>query len=215
MTENTDDKKYIQSVERALSMLSYVADHGGARLGEISDYAGLKTSTAAGLLQTLEHCGYLSRGGNGLEYHLGLESFRLGLCCSRASGMAEKIHTLLTELVKETDETAYFEIRVGSRYYYFDVVTSSQPLRVVPDKDLFISLPKNSAVAKAYAGAGKDFRYAVDIEEVQQGMNCFAAPYYSDGTMLGCVALSGPSCRFTREKMEHAWEVYQNLLGNC
>ena len=45
MKENTEDKKYIQSVERALGMLSYVADHGSARLGEISEVAGLKTST--------------------------------------------------------------------------------------------------------------------------------------------------------------------------
>ena len=64
MKENTENKKHIQSVERALGMLSYVADHGSARLGEISEAAGLKTSTTFGLLQTLEHTGYLTRGKN-------------------------------------------------------------------------------------------------------------------------------------------------------
>jgi hypothetical protein len=140
LKENTEDKKYIQSVERALGMLSYVADHGSARLGEISEFAGLKTSTTFGLLQTLEHCGYLSRGRGDMEYSLGLASLKLGLCYNRSSGMAEKIHALLTELVKEIDETAYFEIRMGERYYYYDVVLSTQPLKVVPDDDCFIDL---------------------------------------------------------------------------
>ena len=126
--------------------------------------------------------------------------------------MAEKIHALLTELAKEIDETAYFEIRIGERYYYYDVVLSSQPLKVVPDDDQSIALPENSAVARAYASAAPGFRYATDLEEVEAGLNCFAAPYYSCGTLLGCVALSGPSCRFTAAKMEHAWEVYQSLL---
>lgn len=212
MKENTEDKKYIQSVERALGMLSYVADHGSARLGEISEVAGLKTSTTFGLLQTLEHCGYLSRGRGDMEYSLGLASLKLGLCYNRSSGMAEKIHALLTELVKEVDETAYFEIRVGERYYYYDVVLSTQPLKVVPDDDCFIDLPENSAVTKAYTQTDPAFRYATDLEGVQEGLNCFAAPFYASGTLLGCVALSGPSYRFTPAKMEHAWDVYQSVL---
>lgn len=212
MKEKPEDKKYIQSVERALGMLSYVADRGSARLGEISEFAGLKTSTTFGLLQTLEHCGYLSRGRGDMEYSLGLASLKLGLCYNRSSGMAEKIHALLTELVKEIDETAYFEIRVGERYYYYDVVLSTQPLKVVPDDDCFIDLPENSAVAKAYDNTDPAFRYATDLEGVEEGLNCFAAPFCANGTLLGCVALSGPSYRFTSAKMEHVWNVYQSAL---
>jgi DNA-binding IclR family transcriptional regulator len=212
MKKNAENKKYIQSVERALGMLSYVADHGGARLGEISEFAGLKTSTTFGLLRTLEHCGYLSRGRGDMEYGLGLASLKLGLCYDRNSGMAEKIHALLTELVNEIDETAYFEIRVGERYYYYDVVLSAQPLKVVPDEDCFIDLPGNSAVSKAYSSTDPSFRYAADLEGVQEGLNCFAAPFRSNGAMLGCVALSGPSYRFTSARMENAWDAYQAAL---
>jgi DNA-binding IclR family transcriptional regulator len=213
MKENADEKKYIQSVERALGMLSYVADRGSARLGEISEAAGLKTSTTFGLLQTLEHCGYLARGRGDMEYSLGLASLKLGLCYSRSSGMAEKIHALLAALVKEVDETAYFEIRIGARYYYYDVVLSTQPLKVVPDENHFIDLPENSAVTKAYVHhSEQNFRYATDLEGVEAGLNCFAAPFYSGGTLLGCVALSGPSCRFSAARMEHAWNVYQKTL---
>ena len=212
MKGNSEDKKYIQSVERALRMLSYIADHGGARLNEISEYAELKTSTTFGLLQTLEHCGYLCRGHSDMEYNLGLASLKLGLCYGHSSGMAEKIHALLLELVKDIDETAYFEVRIGKRYYYYDVVLSTQPLKVVPDVGQFISLPDNSAVTKAYTNTDPKFTYATDLEGVENGLNCFAAPFYCNGTLLGCVALSGPSYRFTAAKMKLTWKTYQTML---
>lgn len=212
MKEKAEEKKYIQSVERALGILSYVADSGSARLGEVSEHVGLKTSTAFGLLQTLEHTGYLARDRNDMEYCLGLNSLKLGLCFNQNSGFAECIHTLLCELVKEIDETAYFEIKIGKRYYYCDVVLSTQPLKVVPNDDQYIDLPDKSAVAKIYRGWSDGMRYATDLEEVEQGLNCFAVPFKSGDSIVGCVALSGPSYRFTAEKMEQAYAAYCNII---
>ena len=212
MSKNAEDRKYIQSVERAMQMLSFVADQGSARLGAISEFSGLKTSTAFGLLQTLEHTGYLARGRNDMEYCLGLNSLKLGLCFGQNSGMAAKIHALLELLVKRVDETAYFEIKIGKRYYYYDVVVSTQPLKVVPGDDQYIDLPENSAVAKVYRGLPEGDRYATDLEEVEQGLNCFAVPFHTGGTLTGCVALTGPSCRFTAARMEWTYEVYRQAL---
>lgn len=207
-----EDKKYIQSVERALKILTFIADNREARLNDISAYAGLKTSTAFGLLQTLEHAGYIARTNKGLDYCLGLNSLKLGLCYSRESGLSEKIHQLLCGLVDAVDETAYFEIGIGKRYYYYDVVLSTRPLKVVPDNDLFINLPEQSAVAKVFNRFAEGIRYTTDIEEVEKGLNCFAVPFRSGDTLIGCVALSGPSNRFTREKMETAYQAYLDIM---
>ena len=208
----TKEKKYIQSVERALGLLTYVADHGSVRLGELSQHSGLKTSTVFGLLQTLEHTGFLARSQNDLEYCLGLNSLKLGLCFNQNSGLAATIHTLLTELVHAINETAYFEIKIGSRYYYFDVVLSNQPLKVVPDEDHFIDLPDNSAVAQVYQGLTDDLPYATDLESVTRGLNCFAVPFHSGEKIIGCVALSGPSNRFTAAKMEQTYATYCEIM---
>ena len=213
MKEKAESKKYIQSVERALSLLNFVASQGNARLGAISEFAGLKTSTAFGLLQTLEHTGYLARGENEMDYCLGLNSLKLGLCFGQNSGLAPLIHTLLTELTREIDETSYFEIKIGKRYYYYDVVISSQPLKVVPSDDKYIDLPENSAVAKVYRGLPRGVRYATDLEDVEPGLNCFAVPFYAGGSMAGCVALTGPSCRFSKARMERAYHVYVDTLA--
>ena len=212
MKKQSEDKKYIQSVERALSMMIYIADHGSARLGEISSAAGLRPSTASGLLQTLEHMGFLSRSKNELDYCLGLSSLKLGLCFNKTSGLASHIHALLTDLVKEVDETAYFEIKIGDRYYYYDVVLSTQPLKVVPTNDHFIDLPDSSAVAKAFREELGDLGFATDLEEIEPGLNCFAVPIRSGSFIVGCVALTGPSCRFTLERMKKAYAVFCRLM---
>ena len=46
------EKKYIQSIERSSLILEYIADKGTAKLNEISEATGLKTSTAFGIIQT-------------------------------------------------------------------------------------------------------------------------------------------------------------------
>lgn len=207
-----EKKKYIQSVERALKILSYIADNGEVRLNGISEYANLKTSTTFGLLQTLEHTGYITRTNKGLDYCLGLNSLKLGLCYNAESVLTEKIHLLLCELVKEVDETAYFEIKIGKRYYYYDVVLSTQPLKVVPDNELFIDLPDNSAVSKVFSRYSEGIRYQTDLEEVDKGLNCFAVPFKSGDTLVGCIALTGPSNRFTKEKMESTYQIYLDIM---
>lgn len=212
---NQEEKRYVQSVERALDILTYVANRGNVRLQEVCEYTGLRTSTAFGLLKTLEHRGYLSRTPDGKEYSLGIAALRLGLCYDYESGIAAGIHKLLELMADRIGETAYFEVQTGSSYYYVDMVLSKLPLKVVPDSDGFIDLPENSAVAKAFRGAGEGLRYGTDLEEVEPGLNCFAAPFYHDGQVLGCVAITGPSNRLTADRMERVWETYQQALGEC
>lgn len=213
------NNKYIQSIERSSMILDYIAKKGSAKLNEISEALELKTSTTFGILQTLEHTGYIARTDGGLKYSLGLNCLRLGLSFKNNIGINNDIHQLLVELVKEVNETTYFELKIGDRYYYLDVVVSTQSLKVVPDDDDYIDLPENSAVAKVFKNITDNFTYATDLEEVEEGLNCFAVPFRSGGTLIGCVVITGPSYRFNEERIEYAYQVYleiMNRLGlNC
>lgn len=208
-----ENKKYIQSVERALNILNLIAENGEMKLNEVSNITSLKPTTALGLMQTLEHMGYLTRSSSGLAYTLGINSFKLGISYNRNGKLTEDIHTILKTLVNEVEETAYFEISVGDKYYYYDVVMSKLPLRVCPDEDLFITLPDNSAVTKIFRGWKNGLKYATDLEEVEKGLNCFAVPFFSNGNMIGCIALTGPSNRFSADKMEATYQTYRTILG--
>ena len=212
MSDVPDDKRYIQSVDRAMGILTFVANSGSVRLGDVAEHMGLKTSTAFGLLQTLEHSGFVSRSQGGMEYCLGLSSLKLGLCFGSTTGLPQTIHTLLTEMVKATGETAYFEMKIGERYYYYDVVLSKNPLKVVADSDQFIDLPRQSAVAQVFDDPTGQIAYAKDLEGVDVGLNCFAAPFRTAGSVVGCVALSGPANRFTEEKVDRAFGSFQSIM---
>jgi IclR family transcriptional regulator, acetate operon repressor len=206
------EKKYIQSIERAYMITDYIARKKSAKLNEICDFTKLKTSTAFGILQTLEHTGQITKSVDGLTYSLGFNTLRFGLSYLNDSNINYKINTLLNEIVKEIDETAYFEIQVDkNKFYYLDCVVSSQPLKVVPDEKKYINLPDNSAVAKLF-NANEELEYATDLEEVNEGLNCFAMPYKTGGKLVGCVALTGPSYRFTKEKMENAHQSYIKIM---
>lgn len=213
------NNKYIQSIERSSMILDYIAKKGSVKLNEISEALQLKTTTTFGILQTLEHTGYIARTDGGLKYSLGLNCLRLGLSFKNNIGINNDIHELLVALVKEVNETAYFELKIGDRYYYLDVVVSTQSLKVVPDDDDYINLPENSAVAKVFKNITDGFTYATDLEEVEEGLNCFAVPFRSGGSLIGCVVITGPSYRFNKERIEYAYQVYleiMNRLGlNC
>jgi len=208
------ERKYIQSIQRSSIILQYIADKGKAKLNEICKATGLKTSTAFGILQTLEHVEQVTRINNGLEYTLGLNSVKLGLSYLNGSGINDTIHELLTKLVDIVGETAYFELKVGDRYYYLDYVVSSHPLKVVvePEEGRFIEFTEHSAIAQAFNHPEEGFRYAADIEGVYEGMNCLAVPYRTGGAVVGCLVITGLSFRFTEEKMDEAFIAYTDVM---
>lgn len=206
------DKKYIQSIERSTLILDYIAKHGSAKLNDISKAISLKNSTTFGILQTLEHLGYIIRTNGGLEYSIGLYCLKLGLLFQQQSNLHGTIHELLKALVSEINETAYFEIKIGNKYYYLDVVVSNQSLKVVPDNENFIDLPEQSAIAKVFSNIHEDFTYATDLEEVEAGLNCLAIPYRTGNNLIGCVVVTGPSSRFNEEKIKNAYEVYLDII---
>jgi DNA-binding IclR family transcriptional regulator len=206
------EKKYIQSIQRASRILHYIADNGTAKLNDICEATGLKTSTAFGILQTLEYEGQITRTDNGLTYTLGLNTLKLGISYLNGAGVSDKIHTLLEELVKLVDETVYFALKVGNRYYYLDYILSSQPLKVVPEEGRFIELTDNTAVAKVFNSTDSKNKYSCDLEEVYVGMNCIGIPYRTAGKVTGCVAFSGPSYRFTADKFDKIHETYQQVM---
>lgn len=207
------EKKYIQSIERATMILDYIANHGCAKLNDISQGVSLKTTTTFGILQTLEHTGYIVRANGGLEYTLGLNCLKLGLSFQKKSVIHQSIHSLLETLVAEINETAYFEIKIDNRYYYLDVVVSTQSLKVVPDSEDYIDLPENSAIAKVYNGISDTFTYATDLEEVEEGLNCFAVPFRTGDELIGCIVMTGPSYRFNKEKIELTYHTYLEIMN--
>jgi DNA-binding IclR family transcriptional regulator len=202
------EKKYIQSVDRALDIVEFIAKKKVSKLNEISESLSLKAPTAYALMQTLEHRGYIQRVGK-TQYSLGLNSLKLGILFEWEENSIKSIHGLLQSLVDVIDETAYFEFKIGDLHYFYDTVSSTQPLKVVLEESHYVKLDENSAVNKVYLNHDENLRYETDLECVEEGLNCMAIPFRTDGDITATVAFTGPACRFKEEKMEAA---YQNFL---
>lgn len=207
------EKKYIQSIERAAMILDYIANNGSAKLNDISNAISLKKTTAFGILQTLEHTGYISKSVDTMEYNLGLNCLKLGLSFKKYSIIEKDIHQLLQELVSNINETAYFEIKIGERYYYLDMVVSTHTLKVIPDNDNYIILPENSAISKVFNNITDCFTYETDFEEVEEGLNCIAIPFRSGDKLIGCTVVTGPSYRFNEEKIKNTYKIYLDIMN--
>ena len=55
-------------------------------------------------------------------------------------------------------------------------------------------------------------KYEVDFEQEEQGMNSMAIPFRKNGNLLGVIAVSGPSARFSSRRMSEAYEEYLRIL---
>jgi DNA-binding IclR family transcriptional regulator len=205
------EKKYIQSIERALDIIEYIGNHKITKLNEICDELDLKPPTAHGLIQSLKHRGYITKVGK-THYGLGINCLKMGLLYGNSSDSHNIIHNLLCELVDEIDETCYFELKIGEYNYIYDIVLSTQPLKVVPDDEKYIKFTENSAINMLYNTKDKEVKYVIDIEGVEKGLNCMAIPYKINGKMAACIVFTAPSYRFTKGKMKDAYDKFLDIM---
>jgi DNA-binding IclR family transcriptional regulator len=205
------EKKYIQSVDRALDIVEFIARKKVTKLNEVSEALSLKAPTAHALMKTLEHRGYIQRVGK-TQYSLGLNSLKLGLLYEWEEDSNKSIHRLLQNLVEVIDETAYFEFKIGDLHYFYDTVLSTQPLKVVLEESHYVTLEAHSAVNKVYLNKDETLRYEIDLEGSEDGLNCMAIPFRTDGIITATIAFTGPSFRFTKEKMEVAYQTFLVMM---
>lgn len=57
--------------------------------------------------------------------------------------------------------------------------------------------------------------YAVDNEELEEGLRCVAAPLHlSDGTIVAAISLSGPTVRFAGDRLERLVQSLRSTAAN-
>jgi IclR family KDG regulon transcriptional repressor len=119
----------IKSLQRAINILD-LFDEKTVELGitEIAEALGLHKSTAAGLVYTLEHNGYLDQDPETRRYRLG---FKL---VERASTLLDQIDVRKTalphlqELIAWCDESVNLAVRDGGQIVYIERLTTTQSL---------------------------------------------------------------------------------------
>ena len=135
MLKTPDFLRMIQSVQRALGLLTLIANAGdsGLSLTELSERSGLKAPTTHNMLSTLEDCGYIARLPDHRRYVLGPMALQMGRRHEDAKRLATIVQTPLRELNQELGETVIVTLFQNYRRRTIIALESKHPLRVGGD----------------------------------------------------------------------------------
>ncbi|TMV45152.1 IclR family transcriptional regulator [Paenibacillus mesophilus] len=241
-----DTKLTVRAVERALDILSVFTDEIELSLTEIAAKTQLHKSTVHRLLASLEGKDFITRNAETEKYRLGFRIWELAANLSQSDDPALLLQPEMERLRDSLGETISLYVRDGGERIRIQAVQSNQAIRRVAPigARLPLNVGASSKVLIAFAesdiqeqvlaelewsGAAEkqtfvrqmaEIRrvgYATSVEEREPGAAAVSAPIFNRGhKLVAALAVSGPSNRFTLEKMkEHASQIIEsaNRMG--
>lgn len=119
----------VQTLERALSLLSLLARSETATLTELALRAGVPPSSAHRLLTTLQAARYVEFEEATGAWSVGVEAFRAGAAFLRRTRVAEAGREAMRALVEQTGESANMAVPDGAEVVFVGQVETAQPVR--------------------------------------------------------------------------------------
>jgi DNA-binding IclR family transcriptional regulator len=129
-SSNTESRTTLQTVERALSFLEFVAEaRTPPRVRDVAEGLGLNITTTYHLFNTLLARNYITRDSDG-KLRVGTRATLLYNSLVRTLAPSRELRPIVERLAAETDETAYLTSLVGTGVVIQAVIEGSQTLRV-------------------------------------------------------------------------------------
>jgi IclR family transcriptional regulator, acetate operon repressor len=187
-----------RTVERALTLLALVSEHGPLSLVEAAKRAELPPSTAMRLLRTLEIFGYLRRDSAG-AYRPGSRILQLGAAALSRESLIQMSHDGMERLAARTGESVYLSIPGhGGTAFYAAIVEGSHSVRHT--SWVGRSFPvRGSASGAALQGEVPRRGYVVVEQGVEPDVTAVAAPIRAGTAVVAALSLVVPSYRMTPE----------------
>ncbi|WP_200966308.1 IclR family transcriptional regulator [Insulibacter thermoxylanivorax] len=227
-----EQKLTVRAVERAMDILLCFTEKRELGLSEISAKVGLHKSTVHRLLASLEGKGFIVRDSHTDKYRLGIRIWELAASLDQTDNPAVLFLPEMERLRDAIGETVSLYIRDGIERIRIQAVQSRQAIRRVAEvgarlplyvgasskvllafadedvRDRVLNDPSwpDSVERQAYLAQLEDIRklgYATSIEERELGAAAVAAPIFNrSGQLAAALSISGPSNRFTLQKMQ-------------
>jgi DNA-binding IclR family transcriptional regulator len=117
-----EENAVIQSVDRALALLEYIADHPESRLSlnDFAAYMKMDKSSIYRLLSTLIKHGLVRQEENRKTYRLGFKLFNLASALYDQMKITHVASPLLREIAYKTRENAHLAVRSGTWAVFID-----------------------------------------------------------------------------------------------
>lgn len=120
-----------QSVDRALALLALIARHSadGISLSGLVAASELKKATARRLLLALMRAGLVEQDNETRAYHLGAETYVMGLLAQGRHGLLRQAIDQIQTLARETGDAAFLSVRRGLHSVCLHREDGAHPIR--------------------------------------------------------------------------------------
>ncbi len=198
--------RLIDSVARALRILSYLADNNEIGVRELSRVFKVNEATAFRTLSTLQELGYVIQDIKTKKYKLGFETVRLGQSCLGNFDLVQVARKYSIELSRKINETVTLMAKHGKYALYVTVIVflSEREQRELIGDEQFAEVISQILVLRAQG-------YTISDEEVDSGVIVIGCPIYNyQGDIIGALNIPIPKIRVNEEKTPHIAEHLQN-----
>ena len=119
----------MQSLDRALGVLTSVARLDRAALSDLAREIGVPTATTHRILVTLQKHGFVAFDDERQEWMIGIEAYRTGATFLRRSSVLEIGRPILRRLMQDSGETANLAVPDGAEVVFVGQVETPNPIR--------------------------------------------------------------------------------------
>ena len=127
---DSDQRDYrVDVVDRALQLLTLVADTPGLSLAELSRRSGLSKARAFRLLHTLEAAGFVLHQSGEPGFRLGYQALRIGVRAGEQLDVVRVARPVVEAIGQRCDETVQLRVRDGLYSVCLCCWETSKPVR--------------------------------------------------------------------------------------
>ncbi len=153
----------MQSLDRALNVLTTVAQLERAALSDLSREVDVPTATTHRILTTLQKHGYVSFDEERQEWMIGIEAYRTGASFLKRNSVLEIGRPVLRRLMQESGETANLAVPDGAEVVFVGQVETSNPIRAF--------FPPGARTAMYASGTGKAILAAMSPAALEKALS--------------------------------------------
>ena len=228
----------VDAVDNSLKLLSYIAEHPGLGVTELSAQIGINKSRAYRMLCTLELHRFIVQDARSATYALGPQAFVLGVAAAQQNTLVRMASRHMLALNQAINETIVLRVREGLETICLARCETTHPVRAVgavgnrrllgkgASGKVLLAFAPDAIRAEYLAQAGTARKipdafmkeidavarrgYAVSLGEMTSGAVAISAPVRDmSGDTIAAVAISGPEMRIGRKEIPDYLERLQ------
>ncbi len=196
----------VQALDRAMVLLTALAEEDKATLTELALKTGMSPSTAHRLLSTLQRHGVTDFDDMTQDWMVGVEAFRIGSSFVRRTRITEMGREVMRALMEDTGETANMAIADQGDVVFISQVETHHPIRA-------FFRPGTRGHMHA-SGIGKALLAAYSRTEVEKVLQKKGLPSFTPKTLTSVDALMA-DLETTRTRRWSLDDEERNLGMRC